>query len=205
MREVRELEGKLQAANQKMERAARSENVSRAGQRGTTSKPKPTQEVIQEEPAQEEPAPKKTGVSRLQQLREATGERIKGRDDSKGRVMARKPEPEKTPEQKEQEKQQRMARRKELAGKAGRALFSRKPYTKPAKEILGRAKQGFEQTLQESTERSRKKFADRREAEQKEKEEWAKTRDRRSLEFQRKEQLIEEKEEKMNRLISHAF
>jgi hypothetical protein len=79
---------------------------------------------------------------------------------------------------------ERMARRKKLA----RNLFSRKPYTEPAKEILGRAKQGFEQTLQESTERSRKKFADRREAEQKEKEEWAKTRDRRSLEFQRKEQ-----------------
>ena len=146
MREVRELEGKLQAANQKMERAARSENVSRAGQRGTTSKPEPTQEEptqeepAQEEPAQEEPAPKKTGVSRLQQLREATGERIKGRDDSKGRVMARKPEPEKTPEQKEQEKQQRIARRKEGVKRFGSALLGGEKAKERRRKIYSKGK-----------------------------------------------------------------
>ena len=91
---------------------------------------------------------------------------------------------------------ERMARRKELAGKAGRALFSRKPYTKPAKEILGRAKRGVEQTLQESTERRRKKIADRREAERKEKEEWEKTRDMRQFEFDRQKGLEQIEREK---------
>ena len=84
---------------------------------------------------QEEPAPKKTGVSRLQQLREATGERIKERDSSKGRVMARKPEPEKTPEQKQEETKQRMARRKKMVAKpfkAGAKWLTGQQVVKPA-------------------------------------------------------------------------
>lgn len=89
---------------------------------------------------QGEPAPKKTGVSRLQQLREATGERIEGRDDSKGRVMARKPEPEKTPEQKEQEKQQRMARRKEGVKRFGSALLGGEKAKERRRKIYSKGK-----------------------------------------------------------------
>jgi len=85
MREVRELEGKLQAANQKMERAARSENVSRAGQRGTTSKPEPTQE----EPAQEETSDENLPQKITEDMDEDTQKKIRMREGKKRDKMSR--------------------------------------------------------------------------------------------------------------------
>ena len=75
-KEVAALEGQLKTARHKMSQAARAENVnvSRAGQRGTTSKPKPTttskptQEVIQEEP------PKQSSADRRKELLQAAEE-----------------------------------------------------------------------------------------------------------------------------------
>ena len=125
-----------------------------------------------EEPAQEEP-PKKTGVSRLQELREATGKRIKDRQEPPkkekevpkglrtGDEESLEEQKAREAEEKVRETEERMARRKEMVAKpfkAGAKWY--KGQQEKAAERRGKFKEGAKSAWQRQLElRDKRKFS----------------------------------------------